>query len=401
MPLTSELKLKRNMENEDFDRSILGEANEFAREIKWRANPEQQSFFSNFMRTKPSQTLLAEISSILVEDSTPVSNREYKVVELWIVLISCEARLREEWAKLRIVATSLPPLPKETLSSSKKKYLEHEPAILRFIHDIETSITLCVSAVNVSSGLGDVAARATGRPLSFLNVLGLGLEACDDEISKLRQALSVSTGLKSSSASLDNNEDCRLGEALNKKNKMLSELESSVRFAADSPILSLRNATENLGQLRFDIESQVKRWINARYRVRSGLNGLVSLNKLRKLSRDAFGKKGWSKHLNEISEDEREVRNPIPPDARVLYVVRANTFLFFPNADTPSSFAKINSHSRTNQVRRDCCQRCNTNCGRSKASSRKGRQENCSQIDGTERSVCETSRCRSGKVRDT
>ena len=323
MPLTSELKLKRNMGNENFDRAILGEANEFAREIKWRANPDQQSFFGNFMRTKPSQTLLAEIGSILVEDSPPVSNREYKVVELWIVLISCEARLREEWAKLRIVATSLPPLPKETLSFSKKRDFEDEPEILRFIHGIEKSMSLCGAAMEVSSGLGDVAARATGRPLSFLNVLGLGLEACNDEISKLRQALSVSSGHKSSSASLDDDEDGRLGKALNRKNTMLSELESSVRFTADSPILKLRNATEQLGTLSVGIETQVKRWINARHLVRNGLNGLISLDKLRKLSRSTFGKKGWSKHLNEISVREDDVRDPIPADARVLYAAIA------------------------------------------------------------------------------
>ena len=131
--------------------------------------------------------------------------------------------------------------------------------------------------MEVSSGLGDVAARATGRPLSFLNVLGLGLEACNDEISKLRQALSVSSGHKSSSASLDDDEDGRLGKALNRKNTMLSELESSVRFTADSPILKLRNATEQLGTLSVGIETQVKRWINARHLVR-GVRAHVSVS---------------------------------------------------------------------------------------------------------------------------
>jgi len=268
MPLSSELKLKRNMGNEYFDRAILGEANEFASEIKWRAHPEQQSFLGNFMRRQPSQTLLAELGSILVEDSIPVSSREYKVVELWIVLISCEARLREEWAKLRIVATSLPSFPKETLSSRKKRRFEDEPELLEFIHNMERTVSLCSAAMDVSSGLGDVAARACGRPLSFLNVLGLGLEACDDEISKLRQALSVSSGDQIKSSSLDEDEDSRLGEALRRKNTMIKELESSVRFASDSPMLNLRNATESLGDLSVGTESQVKRWINARQRVR-------------------------------------------------------------------------------------------------------------------------------------
>ena len=135
-------------------------------------------------------------------------------MELWIVLISCEARLREEWAKLRIVATSLPPLPKETLSFSKKRDFEDEPEILRFIHGIEKSNHCVERRWRYLTGLGDVAARATGRPLSFLNVLGLGLEACNDEISKLRQALSVSSGHKSSSASLDDDEDGRLSTRL-------------------------------------------------------------------------------------------------------------------------------------------------------------------------------------------
>jgi hypothetical protein len=62
---------------------------------------------------------------------------------------------------------------------------------------------------------------------------------------------------------------------------------------------------------------------NARTQVRNGLNGLISLDKLRKLSRSTFGKKGWSKHLNEISVREDDVRDPIPADARVLYAAIA------------------------------------------------------------------------------
>lgn len=349
IPITTEYALNgKAYDDRRLDDIIVGKANEFATEVRWRAHPESRGFFQNMMRQKPSQTLIAELGRITVDGKTPDTRNEYKVVEQWILLRSCEARLRDEWNRLRAIAPSMEKFPETnligTFSSSEMK--SESTPILDFVQRTQTLINLCVDAVEMAQGLGDVAAIACGRPLVFLNILSQGVAACDEELTKLRQTLSVHGKNGESSGNSDESvmmKSGKLGNALERKNALLRELgvSTSDHLVSESgemsPLDALREATENLGRLDSHPSSQIKQWLNARKRVRTGKKSLAHLDELRRRARDELGVPTWARHLTEVSlantapsgrsssskHDESVVNDPCPRDARRIWAAIA------------------------------------------------------------------------------
>ena len=241
LPLSSELILAPD--GSDIDNKVIG-SSDFVTEIGWRAHPNKGMWASlkkNYLtRSTPSQTLLAELDEVKFDGRPPSSPHEWQLVERHLVLVSCMARLREEWAKLGTLANNVPVIPPYSSGGggggggggAAAGGHGADSAFVTFVQAQKQVIDLGATVMGWADGLGDMAAAAHGKALSVLNALSRGPAACDTELTKLRSALEIEGSI--------------LKEAQAGKADLLKDFGAC---EAGSPVDKLRQATEYLGTL--------------------------------------------------------------------------------------------------------------------------------------------------------